>query len=381
MDRNPSKISKIYHSNNYDTNSLQFLKLISQNVLQDKRMRYINLLFKFSFLFLIILLLFYNLIGEKKNFNFQNYKKSAFSKQRNNNFKKYEHSIIKENNISNNIRVCICTLGKEENNYIQEFVDYYYKIGVDKIFLYDNNDLEGENFENVINFYINKGFVELLNWRGTKKTQYIILDDCYSKNKNNFDWILFYDIDEYIHLKNYTNIKAYLNENRFKNCQKIYLNWVIHTDNNLFYYDNRTLHERFPEVELSAKLNKKGIVHRAKIIVKGHIPNDLSWRQLASIKYKGCNGYGEEAKLINRTYMNNSDFENYYIDHYYSKSVEEFINKINKGDCYFEQKEKYKKKRIRRYFDFNEMTLKKIKLIEKNTKINLKKLYKKVKKK
>ena len=60
--------------------------------------------------------------------------------------------------------------------------------------------------------------------------------------------------------------------------------------------------------------------------------------------------------------MNNSDLENYYIDHYYSKSVEEFINKINKGDCYFEQKEKYKKKRIRRYFDFNEMTLKKITL-------------------
>ena len=33
-------------------------------------------------------------------------------------------------------KICICTLGKEENKYIREFVQYYEKIGVDKIYLY-----------------------------------------------------------------------------------------------------------------------------------------------------------------------------------------------------------------------------------------------------
>ena len=28
---------------------------------------------------------------------------------------------------------------------------------------------------------------------------------------------------------------------------------VLHTDNNLINYDNRTFHERFPEVELNAR--------------------------------------------------------------------------------------------------------------------------------
>ena len=32
---------------------------------------------------------------------------------------------------------------------------------MDKIYFYDNNDIEGENFEDVINDYIEKGFVEL----------------------------------------------------------------------------------------------------------------------------------------------------------------------------------------------------------------------------
>ena len=32
-------------------------------------------------------------------------------------------------------KICICCLGKEENRYIREFVSFYKKIGVDKIFL------------------------------------------------------------------------------------------------------------------------------------------------------------------------------------------------------------------------------------------------------
>ena len=73
---------------------------------------------------------------------------------------------------------------------------------------------------------------------------------------------MFYDIDEFIHLKNYINIKLFLNENKFNKCQRIALNWVMHTDNNLIHYDNRSLFERFPEKEKQAKYPKpkfKGI--------------------------------------------------------------------------------------------------------------------------
>ena len=61
----------------------------------------------------------------------------------------------------NKLKVCICTIGKLENNYINEFVEYYYKYGVDKIFLYDNNDIDGEYFDNKISYYINNKFVEV----------------------------------------------------------------------------------------------------------------------------------------------------------------------------------------------------------------------------
>jgi hypothetical protein len=64
---------------------------------------------------------------------------------------------------------------------------------------------------------------------------------------------------------------------------------------------------------------------------------------------KSCNGFGLEPNL-DLYYIKNPDFENYYIDHYYSKSIEEFIEKINKGCAFLEDSIPYKLHRINRFF-------------------------------
>ena len=43
------------------------------------------------------------------------------------------------------IKAGICTLCKEENLYIQEFIDYYRDLGYNHIFIYDNNDIDGKD--------------------------------------------------------------------------------------------------------------------------------------------------------------------------------------------------------------------------------------------
>ncbi len=40
------------------------------------------------------------------------------------------------------------------------------KYNIDKIFLYDNNESNGERHKKVINDYIEIGFVEIINFRG-----------------------------------------------------------------------------------------------------------------------------------------------------------------------------------------------------------------------
>ena len=37
------------------------------------------------------------------------------------------------------IKVALCTMGRMEHLYIQEFIEYYIKLGVNHIFIYDDN--------------------------------------------------------------------------------------------------------------------------------------------------------------------------------------------------------------------------------------------------
>ena len=278
------------------------------------------------------------------------------------------------------IKVCLCTLGKNENKYALEFVEYYKNFNVDKIFIYDNNDILGENFEDVLQKYIENGFVQILNWRGKKKEIFNIMNDCYKKNNKRYDWLIFYEFDEYIFLKDFRSIKTFLNDQRFHNCQKIQLNWIFHTDNNLLYYDNRSLAVRFPEREIKARGKKTGGLSTIKSIIRGRIKGlIIECLHRLSLKFPGCNGFGKKMELIGIE-TNECDYENYYIDHYYCKSTEEFIEKVNKGCALYDQDKSYKLARIKTYLGYNKITLEKIQLIEKWTGFNLSEYKKKVNK-
>ena len=284
------------------------------------------------------------------------------------------------NNSQYNIKVCLCTPGKNENRYIREFIDYYINYGVDKIFLYDNNDIEGEHFEEVINDYIKNGLVEINNWRGIKKAALSIMNSCYQQNYKRYDWLIFYEVDEYIFLKNYNNIKPFLNEPKFNKCKIIQLNWVQYTDNNLVYYENKSLIKRFTEKEKKAKDNIKNSIIHIKSIIRGHIPNILiNCIHRLTVKIKGCDGFGRRSKLKNKETIR-PDYEYYYIKHYYSKSLEEFIEKINRGDIYYGLNKNQKLGKIKKYFQLNKITFEKIDYIENKTGLNLKKYRNKLKK-
>ena len=274
--------------------------------------------------------------------------------------------IFKIKNFSKNkIKVCICTVGKEENKYIREFIAHYKKIGIDKIFLYDNNDINNERFEPVIQDYIKDNYVQIFNVRGKTAKQLRIYRHCYRRNNKYYNWLVFYDIDEYINLKNIKNIKDFLNMKQFEKCQSIYLNWIKHTDNNLLFYDNRTLKERFPDTFK----NKRYCL--GKTIIRGNIIQlRIKSTHVLDKNIVNCNGFGETLKLKSK-FCRKPDLKYYYIDHYEYKSLEEFIDKINKGDCLFGYGINRKLGRIHRYFKYNNITLKKFKFMQEKINLNI----------
>ena len=178
-----------------------------------------------------------------------------------------------------------------------------------------------------------------------------------------FDWFLFIDLDEYIYLKKYKNIKDYLNKNKFKYCQIIHLNQVFYTDNDLLYYDNRSLKVRFPIKEPKANGKKTGGISPIKSIVRGKIPKlYIQSIHFGNKNYNMCDGFGNK-RYFTGWETNKTDFEYYYFIHYFSKSTEEFINKIKRGDAIYNMKVLTN---IRYYFNINRITFEKINMFEKN---------------
>ena len=281
--------------------------------------------------------------------------------------------------LNKGIKVCVCSPGKLENRYIREFIEHYSKYGVDKIFLYDNNDINGEKFEDVINDYIQNGFVELINYREKIRALIEMMNDCYQRNYKYYDWLIFFEVDEFIYLKNVKNIKNFLLKSRFNECERIQLNWLFYTDNNFLFYDNRPLKERFKQREKKARGVKSGGPSGIKSILRGHIPNiKIECVHTLNHNLKSCDGFGRPKEIFGIS-TNSSDYGYYYIDHYYAKSTEEFINKINRGDVLFYSDNRIE--RIRAYFGYNDITKEKIDLIENKTGLNLSEIRQKFKSK
>ena len=271
-----------------------------------------------------------------------------------------------------NTKVCICTLGKNENKYIKEFINHYKDLGVDKIILYDNNEIgnKNESFEDEIFEYIKNEFVEIINYKGKIAPQLEIYSECYNKNHKNYDWLIFFDIDEFIHLENYSNIKYFLNEKKFNKCRLIYFNCLRHTDNDLLFYDNRTLVERFPYINWESKL------FTLKTIARGNLKNirfkTTHWLDRRII---GCNVFGKKvipSRLVRlKNDIKRSEFKQYYIDHYCFKSTEEYVNKVNKGDGIFGFSNKTRMHKIKLYLEYNRISQEKIDYLELKTGLNL----------
>ena len=98
------------------------------------------------------------------------------------------------------MKLAICAIAKHENNYIEEWVNHHIDvIGVDHIFLYDNNDIDYEPIQRRI--VKNKDKLTIIPWAGSGSIQWSAYKNCYINHKDEYDWIAFIDVDEFIIMK------------------------------------------------------------------------------------------------------------------------------------------------------------------------------------
>ena len=270
------------------------------------------------------------------------------------------------------IKTALCVIAKKENKYIKEFIDHYKNLGFNTVFLYDNNDIEGENFDIILKEYIKKKFVKIINFRGLIRPQQLAYNQCYNNNKYNYNWIAFYDVDEFLFFHKYKKINDFLSLSKFKNCSSLLINWKYYGDNNNIFYKPKPLKERFIKPFYFSK-NYENIYYyaAAKSIVRGGL--NITWEHFPHfLKDQNiCTPNG--TTIINP--LSPPNYTIAFIKHYATKSTEEYAEKLLKGAVYSNNtlNKTYWVNMIKNYyFIFNKSNKDKIKLFEKklNIKIN-----------
>ena len=248
-----------------------------------------------------------------------------------------------------NGKVAVCAIGRLENRYAREWVEHYNALGVDRIFIYDNNRVDdGELFADVLQPYIEAGFVEVVYFDGLQKDAY---EKCYRDHSDEYEWMGFFDFDELVRIEDGRDIHDFLDDYE---ADVVSLNWMTMTDNGLTHYDERPMAERFTQgtgEDFEINRHVKSFVRSG---INGisfndpHIPN-APVLQCENVLHERIEQIPVQPKVIHSVA---------YIKHYNTKTAEEWATlKMRRlSPCGDEYNREMKAKNVDYFFSINKRT-------------------------
>lgn len=229
-----------------------------------------------------------------------------------------KHQIFKYN-------ASLTAIIKNEAPYILEWIEYHRLIGFTRFYLYDNDS--EDNLANVLAPYVEAGIVNLEHLHG-KKQQLHAYELAIKKSKHESKWLAVIDLDEFITIKHSSSINAFLSEYDNRGISEILLGWKIFGSNNRRSKEEGLVIERFTRCGSSkAPIAYKAILNPRKFL-------DFLHPHYAFVTGKVIDGDGKRMYYYpfkEDKYLPSSLLENASINHYYTKSYDEFIAKSSRG--------------------------------------------------
>ena len=212
---------------------------------------------------------------------------------------------------------------KDEALYIEEWILFHLLVGVKKFYIYDNGSKD--NTYDVLKKFIDLGIVEYKYLPGKNMQLFSYMHSIYS-HKNETKYMGFIDADEFVFPVIDENlidvIDPTINE---YNASGIGINWRMYGSNNninrvegliIENYKQRALDSFDPNKHVKTICNPRNVL----FFRTPHNP----------IYFKG-NNIDENGKIITGPFNYNGTCNKLRINHYFTKSVEEYVIKMNRG--------------------------------------------------
>jgi len=244
---------------------------------------------------------------------------------------------ILHNNDNFENTLSIVVMIKNEAEYITEWLEYHKLVGVDKFIIYDNNS--EDNIKSVLQPYIDAGVVDYIFYPKTqadfekkgKKTEYwafqaYAYNDAIKKYRNKSKWIGFIDIDEFIVPVKNEKIIDVINDIKSNVMKRkafvgLAVNWVT--------YGFSGHREKPKGLIIENYIKNEGIHEEFKSIVN---PRTVILYQVhAAFHFFYIEVVNEQGKKSQKPNISQSSIDKIRINHYFTRSYEEYIHKIKKN--------------------------------------------------
>lgn len=208
------------------------------------------------------------------------------------------------NKIMNVALVCIA---KNEDKYIEEWIQYHLYLGFDHVFIYEND----------WRCNINSPLVTKIVYDGIG-----LQESAYNHFLNSYydeyDWVAFFDVDEFLVLKKHNDVKSFLKE--YSEYNGVAINWYLFGDNNLKEPNNDySVLNRFTK-------RQKNMDKHIKCIVKTNINDKYAIHSFDKISVVNTN-----RQIVIGPFNKNPTDDVAQLNHYFTKTFKEWQDKKNRG--------------------------------------------------
>jgi hypothetical protein len=206
------------------------------------------------------------------------------------------------------MKVALCCIAKNEDHYIKEWCEYHIKLGFDKIYIYENDWECTYNHNQIVK----------IPFPGQAK-QVSAYNNWLNKFKHEFDFVAFFDVDEFLVLKKHESIQDFVKD--YRDCSGIGINWYMFGNNGheKVINNNYSVLERFTKRQSKMNRHIKTILNCVvNCTMNVHNPDFL-------------NIVSPNLIIINSAFNYSYNDEIAQLNHYYCKTPEEFVKKCERG--------------------------------------------------
>lgn len=217
--------------------------------------------------------------------------------------------------MTNKYFLSIITCVRDENDYIEEWITYHVeKMNVEHFYIYDNEStLPLRDYLESVNYkYLDK--LTIIEWETTEHTQQDTCNHWLANYKAETKWFICMDVDEFIKIKdNSKTLTEYLYDN--SQFSSIKCKWKHYTANGHVKKTFEPVMERFT-VETDWNDHKDGGKYFAQ---SNRISSFVSYVPQSRLYTRG----------LEQGSIHTVDF--FQLNHYFTKSYDEWMTKINRG--------------------------------------------------